>query len=32
MADNNTDNLAILENNSIDSPENDMPKAADDFF
>ena len=32
MADQNTDNLAILENNSIDSPDNEAPKAADDFF
>ena len=32
MADNNTDNLAILEDNSIDSPDNGAPKAADDFF
>jgi len=32
MADNNTDNLAMLEDNSIDSPDNGAPKAADDFF
>ena len=32
MADQNTDNLAMLEDTSIDSSENDMPKAADDFF
>ena len=32
MADNNTDNLAILEDNSVDSPDNGAPKAADDFF
>jgi len=32
MADNNTDNLSMLEDNSIDSPDNGAPKAADDFF
>ena len=32
MADQNTDNLAMLEDNSIDSSENEAPKAADDFF
>ena len=32
MADQNTDNLAMLEDTSIDSSENEAPKAADDFF
>jgi len=32
MADQNTDNLAMLEDTSVDSPENEAPKAADDFF
>ena len=32
MADQNTDNLSILEDSSVESPDNEMPKVADDFF
>ena len=32
MAEQNTDNLSALEDLSVDSPESEMPKVADDFF